>query len=223
MIRFEDVGINRKENVLKIGVASPFFLHSSDSIFSTVDKILEKGYRRLPVVGKKKELEGIVTYTDILDAFLRREDFKQPISTIMVREVIFCEKDDTLEKAVQRMKLSRRGGLPILSGRKLVGIITERDVLKRFEEKEFGIKVSEFMTKKPFFFRPMLSILDVARTIVSTKYRRFPVVEEGKVVGIITAVDVLKYIKKNEFKFSGLISRKILLLTKLTELTQRYW
>ena len=60
------------------------------------------------------------------------------------------------------------------------------------------------MTKKPFFLRPTLSLLDTLKIMVNTGYRRFPVVENEEVVGIITNQDLLKYLWQNNFKTEAL-------------------
>lgn len=204
MLSLEDLGMDRKMDILRIATLNPTVVNENDSILNVVETILQKGFRRLPVVNRKNELVGIVTYTDILDAFLRNEDFGQKISYIMTREVTFCRVGDTVEKIIQKMKFSRRGGLPLLENGKVVGIVTERDIINNFVEREFGIKVKEAMTEKPFFFQPTFSIFDVVKTLVSTKYRRFPVVEDGKVVGIITGMDLLRYIHENKYSIEAL-------------------
>jgi len=62
------------------------------------------------------------------------------------------KKSDSIEFVLQKIKLSRRGGLPILKKRKLVGMVSERDFVKYFDKVKFGKNVGEIMTKKPFFY-----------------------------------------------------------------------
>jgi len=179
------------------------FIDETLSIKKTVELILKTDTRRVPVV-KGKELVGIVTTSDILNAFLRGEDLNQYISSIMIREVITCQVTDTLEEVLRIMKISRKGGLPVLEGRKLKGIITEKDFVRLLPLKSYGIKVSELMTKKPFFLKPNLSLLDTLKIMVNTGYRRFPIVENEEVIGIITNQDLLKYLWKTNFKLEAL-------------------
>jgi CBS domain-containing protein len=173
------------------------------SIKKTVEIILKTDTRRIPVV-RGNELVGIITTTDILNAFLRGEDFNQFVSNIMIREVITCQVNNTLEEVLKIMKISRKGGLPVLEGKKLKGIITEKDFVRLLPFKPYGVKVSELMTKKPFFLRTNLSLLDTLKIMVNTGYRRFPVVENEEVVGIITNQDLLRYLWQNEFKLQAL-------------------
>lgn len=204
LIELEKVGIDRDEKIIKITTKNPVYCLNTERIKKVVERIVYTGFRRLPVVDRRMNLVGIITYTDILDAFLRGEDLNNEIENIMVREVIYCNSSDTIGFVVQKMKVSRRGGLPVLERGKLVGIVTERDIINQFKLVNFGIKVKDVMTVKPFYLQPNLSIFDVLKTFVNTRYRRFPVVEENKVVGIVTGMDVLKYVFENKFKAEAL-------------------
>jgi predicted transcriptional regulator len=122
----------------------------------------------------------------------------------MTRDVIFVHHDDPIGLAIQKMKISRRGRLPILKKKKLVGVVSEYDVIKYFAHRELLVKVSDVMTRKPFFIAHTLSLFDVLRILTNTKYRRLPVVENGKVIGIVTASDILKYLRNSDFNTSDL-------------------
>lgn len=125
----------------------------------------------------------------------------------MVRDVITCNENDTIGFVLQKFKLSRKGGFPVVdSSNKLVGIISERDIVKRFANVKFGVCVKDVMVRKPFVISSKTSILDCARSMVSTHYRRLPVVDKGKLVGLITTIDILQEIRKKELKFDKLNS-----------------
>ena len=204
IIPFEKVGINRNTKIIEFAAKKLVYSYEDESIFEVWEKIVKRGFRRIPIVDKKERLVGIITYTDLLDAFLRNEDLKQEIALIMVREVITCDVNDTVEFVLQKMKLSRKGGLPVIKKEKIFGIVTERDILNRFVFDKFGIEIKKIMTPNPFYISQSLSIQDVARTMVSTKYRRFPIVENGKVIGIITGMDIFNYIFENGFNIETL-------------------
>jgi len=204
MIELERGGLNRRDSITTIGNLNPIYTFEWQSISYLIDLILEKQIRRIPILNKKKELVGIITTMDLLDAFLRRQEITEPVSTIMIRDVIFCEESDSIEFVLQKIKLSRRGGLPILKKRKLVGMVSERDFVKYFDKVKFGKSVSEIMTKKPFFISSSTSIFDGLKSIVNTHYRRLPVIENNRLEGIVTAIDFLSYIKENKFEFEAL-------------------
>ncbi len=204
-VRLESVGIKRENKITTIANLNPVVCEKSDKIFSAVDKIIATGHRRLPIISKKNNLEGIITITDLLDAFLRKQEFDEKLENIMVREVITCSEEDTIDFVLKKMKLSKRGGFPIVNVNKnLVGIISERDFVKYFSNINFDMRVGDVMIEKPFFITPEISIFDCLKTIVNAKYRRLPVVEGKKLIGIITSVDLLKYIKEHNYSFDDL-------------------
>lgn len=191
-VRLEDGGLNRFDKIVRIANLNPTYCFENDTIQDVISKIILSGHRRVPIVLRNGSLVGIITYMDILDAILREQDLSSKISTIMVRDIILCNADDTIVSVLQKFKLSRRGGLPIVKNKKLVGIVNERDFVKYFSNVTIG-PVHEIMTPKPFFIKKNISILDCLKTMVNTRYRRLPMMENGKLVGIATALDVLKY------------------------------
>jgi CBS domain-containing protein len=93
-------------------------------------------------------------------------------------------------------------GAPVLdqSGR-LVGILTEKDCLKLIA---VGIDanrpqgaVDQFMTPNPMTISPDMDVYYAAGLFLKNNFRRFPVVEDGKLVGAITRFDILRVIKTN--------------------------
>jgi len=202
MIELEKSGLSRFSKVTTIANLKPIFCTSKESIDSAVTKIISSNHRSLPVIDSNGKILGIITASDVIDSFLIGQDFSHPVSEIMHRDVLTCSDDDTIGFALQKLKMSRRGRLPIKNGAKLVGIISERDIVKYFANVNFQAKINSFMTTKPLFVSPNLSVLNALKTIVNTHYRRLPVVENGKLVGLIMANDLLKILKSSNYKFS---------------------
>lgn len=198
-VKLEDGGLNRNSKITTIANMSPVFSKESDSIDDVVDKMISTGHRRIPIVSKNGGFVGIVTKSDILDAFLKKQDFDEKVSTIMVRDVIYCNSSDTLEFVLQKFKISRRGGFPILDGDRLVGMVSERDYVKHFSGVNFGLEIKRLMTRKPLYIHPNISVYDCLKIMVNTKYRRLPVVGNGELIGLVTSADLLNYIKKNNY------------------------
>lgn len=203
-VKLESAGLDRSKKVVEIANLNPIYCRERDSISNIIDKMISTGRRRLPIVSRKQELVGISTMPDMLDAFLRKQDFRESISTIMVRDVIFCNAEDNIGFVLQKFKISRRGGFPIIQDKKLIGMVTERDYVKRFSDVNFGMKVKELMTAKPFFIPSNISIFDCLKTMVNTHYRRLPIVQDGKLTGIISSADLLNYIKRHNYNFDDL-------------------
>jgi len=79
---------------------------------------------------------------------------------------------------------------------RLVGILTERDCIRvamhaGFDENPYGL-VREYMSKDPKTVSPEQSILTVAEKFISGTFRRYPVVDQGRLVGIISRRDVMR-------------------------------
>jgi len=206
-IELDGLGVDGREKIIRISSKNPVFCNEHDTISEVADKIVATEHRRLAVLGKKGEVVGMLTKSDLLDAFLRREDFDQPISKIMNRELILCDANESVKYVLQKFKISRRGGFPVVEKKKLVGMISERDFVKLVAGHETGISVEAAMTRKPMVVQSGISVLDCLKTLVNTHYRRLPVVTQlsgGTLVGIVTASDLLKYVHENGYSFDSL-------------------
>lgn len=203
-MELEKSGLSRTEKITKIADLNPVFYRDTDPITTVVNKILEVGHRSFPIVSGERKVVGIVTVMDILNAFLRGQNMHDKISEIMSRDVIYCKSTDTLDFSLQKFKLTRRGRLPVLEDGNLVGIVTERDFVKYFSDVDFGIEVQNIMTKKPFYVNPQNTMLDCLKSMVNTRYRRLPVVQNRKLVGMQTVTDVLRFLSKNNFSMESL-------------------
>jgi CBS domain-containing protein len=202
-VELEQAKLKRDASVLKIATPNPVCCDEGATIADLVNLMLESGMRRIPIVSEG-ELKGILSTWDVLDAFLRREDFSKPVSTIVIRDVIWCSADDTIGFVLQKLKLSRRGGFPVLRDKKIVGIVTERDYIKAFANVKFGTRVSEAMTPNPLFIAPGLSVMDCLKSLVNTRFRRLPVVKDSKLRGIVTTADLLHFIHANNYELEAL-------------------
>ncbi|MFH7880757.1 MAG: CBS domain-containing protein [Candidatus Aenigmatarchaeota archaeon] len=202
MVELEKVGILGNKRIVEIASLNPIYCFDKESIFQVSEKFSKFGFRSFPVVDKNKKLVGIVTITDILDAFLKKEDFFQEISKIMSREVVFVEDRESIRIVLQKMKISKRGRLPVVGeSNKVVGIISETDFLKKSSDFSIfeKIKIEEVMTKKPFCVFSKNTILETIRIMVNAKYRRLPVIENGELVGYITSTRLFSKLFENKF------------------------
>ncbi len=203
-VKLEDANINRFDKITRIANLNPAYCKEIDTFSSIIDKIIELNHRRIPIVSKDMKLVGVITYMDILNALLRGQKKETQISNIMVRDIILCASDDTVSYVLQKLKMSRRGGMPVVKDKKLVGMVSERDFVRLFASINFNLSVKSVMTPKPFFVSKKFSILDCLKSMVNAHYRRLPVVENNNLIGIVTAFDIVKYIDKCEYKLEAL-------------------
>jgi CBS domain-containing protein len=100
---------------------------------------------------------------------------------------------ESLREAARRMHGGGFGCLPVVSGDDLLGIITERDVVEAVAEAEHPelATVFDYMTEAPRTIRPDEDCTLAATKMMAAGCRHLPVVDGGKVVGIVSARDLL--------------------------------
>ncbi len=115
------------------------------------------------------------------------------VSEAMGGPVETCAADATMAQAAERMTNADHGALPVTWHGRLIGIITERDILKAVARgsnpKE--TKVSELMTPDPDSLEPDVSVEDAASWMLAAGYRHLPVVDNGEILGILSMKDVM--------------------------------
>lgn len=106
----------------------------------------------------------------------------------LMREAFVVDKNISLSEAAKIMGSKNVGSLMYVSGKSIKGILTERDLLKNFSK---NTKISEIMSKDLITIGPDEELQAALELMNQHKIKRLPVVEDGKLVGIITATDLL--------------------------------
>jgi CBS domain-containing protein len=123
----------------------------------------------------------------------RKEIFKMLVREAMGGPVDSCSADTTISQVAKKMAGEDHGAMPVIQDGLLIGIITERDVLKSVglgNNPELTL-VKELMTPDPDYLEPEVSIEDAADWMLAAGYRHLPVVEDGHILGILSVKDVL--------------------------------
>lgn len=110
---------------------------------------------------------------------------------IMISDVHVTSPNDLVAAAKLKMMRCNVGGLPVVDDKKLVGIITHRDVLLAGGE-ALGLKVNDLMTKDLYVANKDTPILDITKTMADKGYQRIPVVEKGDLIGLITQSSLIR-------------------------------
>ena len=108
----------------------------------------------------------------------------------MIKDPITLDSQSTVGDAQMIVKKNKIGGIPIIdASNNLMGIVTNRDL--RFQ-KDQSMKLDDIMTKKLITAKLGISLDDAEKILKQHKVEKLPIVEEGKLVGLITYKDILK-------------------------------
>jgi CBS domain-containing membrane protein len=125
------------------------------------------------------------------------------VSDIMSTDLVTLKEDDDLGLAENVMRFGRIRHLPVVNKGKLVGLVTHRDILSAqvssladisvedINELKLSIPASEIMKKDIETVGPDEPVLKAARILKKNKYGCLPVVNDRKLVGIITEADFI--------------------------------
>ena len=115
------------------------------------------------------------------------------LSEIMTNDLVTCSPDDTLAQVALRMQSEDIGCCPVVEGDRLVGLITDRDITVRSAAKGFDPnqqQVREIMTTNVISADPSMSTEDACRLMSENQIRRLPVVENDRLVGMVSLADL---------------------------------
>ncbi|MBM7654102.1 CBS domain-containing protein [Neobacillus cucumis] len=115
----------------------------------------------------------------------------EKIRDIMTDEIECCTLLDNMFEVAVKMKELNVGAIPIVDKEKIVGMITDRDIVIRgVAEKHPGsTKVEDIMSKELVTVTPEMSTREAAKLMADHQIRRLPVVENDKLVGIVSLGD----------------------------------
>ena len=117
----------------------------------------------------------------------------------MTRKLITFKTDERMEKVIDTLIKYRISGAPVVNEKhELIGIISEGDCIKHISESRYynmpmdNNTVKKHMIKNVDTIDGNMNIFDAANKFLESKHRRFPIVENGKLVGQISQKDILK-------------------------------
>lgn len=128
---------------------------------------------------------------------------KVAISTLLAEkefsEIFSINPEASVLDAVKEMNRRQVGSMLILDEGKIVGIFTERDVLRRVVVEGLApaaTPVSEVMTKEVDTFPPDLSVDEAMAHMTAKRHRHIPVVEDDRILGMVSIGDVTRWLSK---------------------------
>jgi CBS domain-containing protein len=200
----------REGEIIQIAKTPVVTMAPTTPIYDAIQIMAKEGFRRMPIANPgTKALEGIITATDIIDYLGGGKKFEiierrfggnffkainEPIRLVMTKNVASVKVSAKISDAIELMKEKNLGGLPVVDYENRVrAIITERDIANLFADRISGIKVSQAMSEKVITALSKTTIFEAEKTMTTQGFRRLPIISDGKVIGIITTMDIIRF------------------------------
>jgi acetoin utilization protein AcuB len=126
------------------------------------------------------------------------------VADVMTREIVTLTPEQTLRDAIELLRRVQIRHLPVVDGRRLLGIVTDRDVKRAtpsvltgidkdaYDNSLITIKVGQLMTREPITVPGRSSLKTAVEIFLQKRVGALPVVDDGQLVGILTDSDVLR-------------------------------
>ena len=210
-VEFKSHIVAREGEIMAIATRDVVSVPPTMPILAAVETMTTCGFRRLPVVDAgSRKLRGIVTSGDIINFMGGGDKFNlvrikhdgnllsainEPVRSIMTQQLTTLPDSAAINDAIDIIVNRKVGGMPIVDNDGvLVGIVTERDVMKVLATERSGLCVNDIMSTALRITNPDCPIRIVTRDMTTNRFRRLPVVSNDVVYGIITTTDIMKYL-----------------------------
>jgi CBS domain-containing protein len=177
------------EDVFKKGFLE---VHENDTFSSCLSLFKEETPPVLAVLDGQGNYKGVISRKWIIRSSL--DSSKTKVKSLM-RSAPAVTLQDSLSKVAKLMIESEIRQLPVYSGEKLLGFVTDEDVIHGAVNERWGdTQVEEIMTKKPFVVEEDDSIGTVLSLLRAEGISHVPIVRDGKLVGMVSIYDIIESI-----------------------------
>ncbi len=124
------------------------------------------------------------------------------LSRVMSKPVKTVKARDTIAAAAKAMVKHEIGAVVVVEGKNLVGIVTERDIVKQMVKARDALKkpLKQLVSKSLITAKPNTSIQEAFETMLKNKIRRLPVVDGPNLVGIVTENDLMRWVLRVSYE-----------------------
>ena len=145
-------------------IPDPITITEDASIQEAIELMKVNSIRHLPVVSEQNKLKGFITLADLKQGLIPSMLADVSLTDLIVRNPIMVDPDDDIEIAAQLIYKHKIGGMPVVKNDKLVGIITESDILRAFVDM-MGLltassRIDLVVGDEPGSFRSVLQIIN---------------------------------------------------------------
>jgi CBS domain-containing protein len=119
---------------------------------------------------------------------------------IMSTNVITVAREEDIYQAIRTMVLHNVTGLAVVNqDGTLAGVLTEKDVLNLlYQIEDRPGKAEDYMTRDVVCFDGEDSVADIAKGFRDNRFRRVPILENGRLVGIVSRKDIIRYLRDHQ-------------------------
>ncbi|MDD2472749.1 MULTISPECIES: CBS domain-containing protein [unclassified Methanoculleus] len=192
------------EDLREIMTAHPVTMPVSGSIADAVEIIVNRNIGGIPIVNGGGDLKGIVTERDVMKV-LTTEHSSRTVEDVMTSSVRVTGPDTPIGKVCEEMVKCRFRRLPVVVDEVLCGIVTATDIMnylgkgKAFEQlttgdsaEVMGAPVRSLLSGELHTTTLDRNIHDVAIELIRRRIGAFPVIEDSRLVGLVTEYDLVK-------------------------------
>ncbi|HWQ20845.1 MAG TPA: CBS domain-containing protein [Methanotrichaceae archaeon] len=214
-LQFDSRVAKRTGEIVNIATPAVISAPPTTTIMSAIKTMTYYGISRLPIADAgTKRLIGFVTSVDVVDFLggglrhnLLSEKFKNnifvainaDISEIMSTKLTYIGDKSSLDDALKLMYEKNVGGLPIVDDETHIrAIVTEEDFTRLLSGVDAGISVEKYMSPNVVTAPAQTSLDKMTRMIIQKGFRRMPIFQDGVMIGLITASDVMRYLASGE-------------------------
>ena len=222
------IGVISEKDVLGLLYEATFLPHSveeymtrdvvsfneKDDLSVICECLKNNVFRRVPILRNGK-LAGIISRADFIKA--KKDKFKPQVSAekstkhkdnLPAKEAMTCGlftigTQTSIYEAIEILTTRNITGLPVVDDcMHFVGIVTEKDLLNLlYNHSPRNVRAEDIMTEEVISFNQDDSLFDVCQCLMNNHFRRIPVLNQGKLTGIISRRDIIIYILKNKSSF----------------------
>ena len=182
-----------------------------DNAFSVIKEMIRLDEWYIPVVNslQDRSYKGVLGLENFIEASIEAspEKLAKPVSEMMSKNVVACSPEDEVDNIWRLMQTKSFAGLPVVKKDRLVGIVTQKDLLESgamlptFESAKgrfrASSKISAIMKTQVITVDPSTKVSEAAKIMVSKNVGRIPVKDEkGRLIGIVDREDVVKLLVK---------------------------
>jgi CBS domain-containing protein len=182
----------KSATAIGLALLSPTVLATLEEVQTTIQKVTMYAFILFVIV-----LAGAVY-------FMRMRDKRRaPLTRIFDKHeaIHSVAPDASVIECVRTMTHEKLGALIVMDGERLIGIFTERDALNKVLAAGLdpaSTKVSEVMTKDPYCIPPTTTVGEAMALVTKRRFRHLPIVENGKVLAVISSGDLTHWMVKDE-------------------------